>query len=253
MTRPWPRPLLERGGDAATFELYVLCDAPPTGVIVDLVAEGSPWESLPDGVSLGGLERELDPAAYDEWVEGLARRAPEEALAARIEASTYVHVVTVDVPDPQDLGYLQAAWAVTRGALRAGAFAAFDARADRWWSRDEALSLPAADNRPACAWSLRIAPVPELGADVHLAYSHGLVKFGRRDLVAVLPPARRAEAEVALAELAHGQLLGRVLRSGDRLVVAGVRVALDAYAPGFNGPPVDLPTDLQPLFVSFPS
>jgi hypothetical protein len=102
----------------------------------------SPFADRPEGLVEGFLTRE-DAPDWFEWLatgsvrpDGPSCEEGQRAERAKwLPASTHIFRVAVDVSDPHDLGYLQAAWATVRWYVEAGAYAVFDEKAVLWHSR----------------------------------------------------------------------------------------------------------------------
>ena len=62
-------------------------------------------------------------------------------------------------------------------------------------------------------------------------------------------PALVAAGRADLCAIARGFLAGAVLAPGERVAVAGVGVAVEGYAAGFNAPPVELAGEGQGLLL----
>jgi hypothetical protein len=82
------------------------------------------------------------------------------------------------------------------------------------------------------------------------AHTLGMSKFGRRDLVVFAAPDAVDDVARLLEALGGLQVDGVRLDAGDRLERDGLRLRLEGYAPGFNGPPIDVAFPDQPLLLS---
>lgn len=194
-----------------------------------------------------------DPSGWSEWIHPLVAdlASQDDALAARLGGAAQVHLLEATVPDPPDLGHLQAAWAFVRARMRRGGFAAYDLQAWRWWARDEVLSAAPEDNRPACAWRLLTHTEPVSGdpSGRHLVHSAGLSKFARSELISLVPSPSLDDAQEFLLDIGHQLVLGRLLVSGELLDHRGLRLQVEGYAPGFNAPAFALPFEDQPTLL----
>lgn len=252
---PWPRPLHQPGPLPARVDCYLFEETQAAAFPCDLAAEGWAAEGLPDGFRVDTVDTTRDPVGWAEWIEPLAEDVgvADPVLADRLRGAVQAHLLSAELRDPPDLGHLQAAWAFVRARMRAGAFAAYDLRAWRWWDRESTLALPPQDHRPACAWRLLVhdQPFPEDPAGRHLLHTAGLAKVARAELISFVPPALLGPAQEVLLDLAHDQVLGRLLPSGEAFEHRGQRFHTEGYAPGFNAPHVPLPFEDQPLLLRF--
>lgn len=243
----WPRPLFEPGGRPAVFEFFVFFDGPPAmDPLPDLRGEGHAAIAPDPAVLAQSMRRADDRAHFDPLFLHLGDTATDDpALAARVRAAQGYVVVHGRIEDPPTLGYLQGAWAAVRAVARRGGFAVYDNRANRWWAADALLALPTHDNRPACGWRVLDHTAP--GASTALFSTRGLIKFGRPEMVALVDGKKGPAAAKALLALGHAMILGRRLRSGDRIEIDGVFVRARPYTAGFSAPDVRIDAEEQPL------
>jgi hypothetical protein len=238
---PWPRPLSAPGGGELTLSFVVF--APDVlRWEFSLLAEGSPLASLPRGLGVQLYTRDANPE-FAEWVGGLAGEPDAPPVVA---AAGAWYEVGGAVPSGPDLSALQAAWAVIRVLCRAGATAVWDGLALRWVSAEDVLAADPTHPAMAAAWGVHAG---ELGGGIVFVHSLGLAKFGRPDLLAF----GTEENATFLGQLINGLGLdlveGAVLESGAELEKGGVRLRVEGYAPGFNGPEVPVPFFAQPLLL----
>jgi hypothetical protein len=245
MTAIWPRPRFMPGGGAARFRFLCFLEAPIAGA-VDLRAEGWVRAGFPEGVALAGVERPLDPD-NEALISGFVDWLGDHPLAARVGATRFIVAVEGVVSDPEDLGYLQAAWAAVRWVCRNGALGVWDMLASMWHDASEVLARPPGAGDLACATGIGTHPA---GGGLVVAHTVGMCKVGRRDLVAFAAPEAADDVTRLLAELTDLQVSGVRLDAGERLERDGLLLRLEGYAPGFNGPPIDVEFVEQPLLVT---
>jgi hypothetical protein len=247
----WPRPQHQQGELTARIEFFVFSDQPIAAAEVDLAAEGWAAEGLPAGLSLGTIDPRSAPEAQAEWLaaatSGLSREAAQEILAA-----PYLHILRGELPDPPDLSHLQATWALARWLCRNGGFAVYDARAWHWHGGPELLAADPAEPLRAAGWRLVSTDAPLEGDPQrrHLVHTVGMSKFARPELLCLVPFPLLGEARDLLVDLGQGQCLGRLLPSPEQLQHQGRRFHTAGFAPGFNGPPLELPFEDQPLLIT---
>jgi hypothetical protein len=232
----WPRPNFEPGGRKAEFEFFCFAtEAVPSGVPFDLSAEGYFGTTLPSGVGMRTdfQDDSPEPLLMGSLAEQLLSEHPE--LATEV-ASIYVRYCIVgDVPDPTDLGYLQAAWAAVRWHLRHGAFVVRDSRMLRWRTRDEVLTQQPTDPSQACGWRVMREDFAEPNFG-HLVYTQGLAKFGRPDIITAVPLDVCDDAVETLHKLAAELAYGRRLPITEVNNSANSPFSIEAYVPGMNAP-----------------
>lgn len=255
---PWPRPHFRAGGGAASVEMLLLAkhELEPTGTPAQYW-DWSPYDLRPAGLTSGFVTRDDAPALFT-WLmtDGGARPdspslCPVEERATRstwVASATHLFRVAADVPDPADLGYLQAAWAMVRWNLDAGAYAVFDAKALRWHSREDVARLYGP--RP---FSLR----SEIQLEEHgrALNTRGMIKFGRPDLVCLMTdwtPSELDWGRYFFESLATEMAQGRRLAPGEEGRVEGIRFQLRAYEPNQNAPDLGLDDPAMLVEVSWP-
>lgn len=208
----------------------------------DLLAEGSPIAELPRGLGVQ-LYTRADKPDFAAWADSLA--ADPDAPPGLAASNAWYEVGGV-VPSTRDLSALQAAWAAVRVLCRAGGTAIWDSMGVHWVGAAEALAADPTNPALAGAYTVHKG---RLDDDTVFAYTLGMAKFGRSDLLAF---AGEANGDL-IHRLVHGLSLdlaeGAVLESGDELEKGGLRIRMVAYAPGFNAPEIDVPFFAQPLLV----
>jgi len=247
----WPRPAFVPGGGAVVCEFFVLRPRDlPRVRVADLRAEGHAAAGLPPGLVARSVS--LDGEEARAQLDALWQRAPvkDDVWAGIFNGAEALEMLAVDLPDAPDLGHLQAAWAWARAWCRAGALAVVDNRPSAFRTAAEVLACPADDPSQACFYRIWVDREPP-GAPGPAACltTAGMGKFGRPELVCFVAAGAQGVAEEVLHAVARGFLAGAVLAPGERVAVAGVGVAVEGYAAGFNAPPVELAGEGQGLLL----
>ena len=222
MVAPWRRDSYVLGGGPAEVALIALSTVKlPDPLPVSRARHGMPDDG--DGaasVSLVARDRAEDPAWFAEqvvapFVDLIAGDLGAGAAASALVAE-HAYVIEARIADPDDLGHLQAAWALAKCVCEEGAGVVIDVHAARAHLGSEVAAL-----------------APDRGFDVMhevalffdeqddgrlAAWSLGLRKFGRPDIVllGVLPDAA-AETAVVLRDIAATLADGERLEPGDEV------------------------------------
>ena len=242
---PWSRPFFEPGGAAAHVLTWVFSAEPvPERLPIAASRHGVPGAALCPQLTLNSAAADEQPEWFQAFFQepnlSLARRDLGDAFDAYRQAR-FCTTLTVQLPDPQDLTYLQDAWAVTRCLCEGDALAVLQGHAARWLTPAQVLERPV--DRPfhirdEIALIFEMAETPGVG---HIMFSRGMATFGRPDII--FPGASPKDAELMwrLAEnLARGAraAIGTPLLDGD-----GNSFILQPYRPG---------ADLPELFLQNP-
>jgi hypothetical protein len=139
-----------------------------------------------------------------------------EEAAARAATCAHAYVITSELPDPDDLGHIQAAWAIAKCVCeQEGAEAVIDIHAVRAHLAADIAELP-----PTRGFELmhEISLLFDTVADGSVAaWTTGMRKFGRPDVLLLgLPSETSAEAAVRLRDLAA------ILAAGERIEPADI-------------------------------
>lgn len=181
---------------------------------------GMPDGEGADGVSVTVKSRELDGPMYttDVLEPFLALLSSDlgDEVAARAAACDHAYVITSELPDPDDLGHLQAAWAIAKCVCeQPGAEAVVDVHAVR-----AHLAADIAELAGERSFDLmhEISLLFDTVADGSVAaWTTGMRKFGRPDVLLLgLPSETSAEAAVRLRDLAA------ILAAGERIEVGDI-------------------------------
>lgn len=196
-------------------QVLLVCFA--SGPLRDDVALEASVFGVPSKEAVGLVDvrehaRSADPEWFDGWRSQSLRVVAEHDLEGDIsalDAADRCFTLDVDLPDAPDLGYLQAAWALSRWLVARGASVVLDTQAARYWRGKE---LPAVGD----GFDIRdqVQVVFETDATQpdgsHVLHTRGLAKFARPDIVALCEPddadmLAEIMGEIADA-LAHGFL-----------------------------------------------
>jgi len=242
VARPWPRENYTSGGGAAEIALIALSSAKlPDPLPVSRGKHGMPEEG--DGaqsIALVARDRAEDPHWFVEQVLGpftelIATDLGPSAAATALSAE-HAYVIEAQLDDPDDLGHVQAAWALAKCVCEEGAAVVIDVYAARAHLGSEVAQL-----RPERTFDVMHEVTlffEELGDGKLAAWSLGLRKFGRPDLVLVdVTPETATEAALLLRDIAATLASGERIEPGDvvgaadgRQLTASVLVAVDGPA-----------------------
>src|ERR1044071_6409720 len=245
MAAPWRRDSYVFGGGTAEVALIALSAVKlPDPLPVSRGRHGMPDDS--DGaeaVALIARDRVDDPAWFAEHViapfaDLIATDLGPEAAAAAL-AAAHAYVIEAQVDDPDDLGHLQAAWALAKCVCEEGAAVVIDVHAARAHLGSEVAAL-----------------VPDRGLDIMhevtlffdeqpdgllAAWSLGLCKFGRPDIVLLgIQPEAATEAALVLRDIAATLADGERIEPGDQVAAPDGRTLTAArfdaaMSPGVAG------------------
>src|SRR5688572_28612543 len=139
----------------------------------------------PEGISVVARDRADDPAWFIDHVLGpfaeliASDLGPDHAATAL--AAQHAYVIEAELDDPHDLGHVQAAWALAKCICEEGAAIVIDVYAARAHLGSEVAAL-----RPERDFDVMHEVTlffEELDDQTIAAWSLGLRKFGRPDLV----------------------------------------------------------------------
>jgi hypothetical protein len=172
---------------------------------------GAPSHEALDQCSLRTIDRRSDAAWFDGWRQGSLRNIAKTDLAvadlATLDAADHAHVIICAPEAPQDLAYLQAAWAIARFVASRGASVVLDAHAMTFDAGDK---LQAAGAPMQVQREVRVVFETDAHrADgAHALHTRGLKKFGAPDLIALCTDADARLVGHAMAELADSVARG---------------------------------------------
>jgi len=245
---PWPRPNYTTGGGVAEIALIALSSAKlPDPLPVSRKKHGMPDDGDgPASIAMVARDRAEDPSWFAEQVLGpfteLIATDLGPSAAATALAAEHAYVIEAQVDDPDDLGHVQAAWALAKCVCEEGAAVVIDVYAARAHLGSEIAQL-----LPDRAFDVMHEVTlffEELGDGTLAAWSLGLRKFGRPDLVLVeVTPETATEAALLLRDLAATLASGERIEPGDvvgaadgRQLTASEFVAADHPLVAVDGP-----------------
>jgi len=223
MTEPWRRDSYVTGGGRAEVALIALSPvALPDPLPVSRARHGMPDSG--DGaasVTLVARDRADDPAWFADHVvapftELIANDLGPSAAATAL-AISHAYVIEAQIDDPDDLGHLQAAWALAKCVCEEGAAIVIDVHAARAHPGDEVAAL--APDRAFDVMHEITLFFDEQADGTLAAWSLGLRKLGRPDLVLLgVPPDAATEAALVLRDIAATLADGERIEPGDQVL-----------------------------------
>jgi hypothetical protein len=225
MTAPWSRERYVVGGGVAEVALIALSSARlPDPLPVSRLRHGMPDDG--DGaqsVALVARDRAEDPAWFATQVvapfsELIATDLGPGAAATALLAE-HAYVIEAQLDDPDDLGHVQAAWALAKCVCEEGAAVVIDVYAARAHLGSEVAAL--APDRAFDVMHEVTLFFDEQADGTLAAWSLGLRKFGRPDLVLLdVSPDAATEAAIVLRDLAAQLAAGDRIEPGDQVSAA---------------------------------
>lgn len=237
MTTPWPREHYVTGGGVAQIALIALSSARlPDPLPVSRAKHGMPSEGHgPAAVALVARDRAEDPAWFADQVlapfTDLIATDLGPSAAATALASEHAYVIEAQLDDPDDLGHVQAAWALAKCVCEEGAAVVIDVYAARAHLGSEVAAL--APDRTFDVMHEITLFFEEEDNGTLAAWSLGLRKFGRPDLVVLgIPPEDATDAALLLRDVAATLADGERLEPGDQLETpAGRTLMAEPFDP----------------------
>ena len=227
MAAVWRREHYVLGGGPGEIALIALSSAKlPDPLPVSRRGHGMPDEG--DGaesVALVARDRADDPAWFTEQVVApfadLIASDLGPSAAATALAAEHAYVIEAQVDDPDDLGHVQAAWALAKCVCEEGAAVVIDVYAARAHLGIEIAKLP-----PDRSFDVmhEVTLFFEETGDTMAAWSLGLRKFGRPDIVLLgVAPEAATEAALLLRDVAQTLASGERIEPGDTVEAPGGR------------------------------
>jgi hypothetical protein len=173
-----------------------------------------------DAIALVARDRADDPAWFMEHVvapfaELIASDLGPGAAAAAL-AAEHAYVIEGQLADPDDLGHVQAAWALAKCVCEEGASVVIDVYAARAHLGSEIAVLP--PERGFDVMHEVTLFFDEVGDGTMAAWSLGLRKFGRPDLVVLgIAPEAATEAALLLRDVSATLAAGERIEPGDQV------------------------------------
>jgi hypothetical protein len=220
MVAVWPRENYTVGGGAAEIALIALSSQKlPDPLPISRKRHGMPDEGDgPESIALVARDRAEDPAWFTEQVVApfadliAADLGPEHAAAAL--HAEHAYVIEAQLDDPDDLGHVQAAWALAKCVCEEGAAVVIDVYAARAHLGAEVAMLPS--ERSFDVMHEVTLFFDETGDGTLAAWSLGLRKFGRPDIVLLgVSPETATDAALMLRDVAATLASGERIEPGD--------------------------------------
>ena len=236
MTASWPREGYVFGGGVAEVALIALSSVKlPDPLPVSRARHGMPDDG--DGaqaVALVARDRADDPAWFAEQVVGpfaeLIATDLGPSAAATALAAHHAYVIEAQVDDPDDLGHIQAVWALAKCVCEEGAAIVIDVYAARAHLGSEIAEL--APDRGFDVMHEVTLFFDEQTDGTLAAWSLGLRKFGRPDLVLLgISPEDATEAAVVLRDVAATLAAGERIEPGDQVAAPSGALTAARFAP----------------------
>jgi len=224
----WTREHYVLGGGPGEIALIALSQQKlPDPLPVSRTRHGMPAEGEgPGAVALVARDRADDPAWFTEEVVApfadliATDLGPQHAAAAL--AAQHVYVIEAQLPDPDDLGHVQAAWALAKCICEEGASLVIDVYAARAHLGSEVAEL--APGRPFDVMHEVTLFFDEVGDGTLAAWSLGLRKFGRPDIVLLgLAPDAATDAALMMRDVAATLASGERIEPGDTIAAPNGR------------------------------
>jgi hypothetical protein len=225
----WRRDSYVVGGGAGDIALIALSSTKlPDPLPVSRTRHGMPDEGDgPDSVVLVARDRGDDPAWFTEQVVApfadlIASDLGPEAAALAL-ATEHAYVIEAQVDDPDDLGHVQAAWALAKCVCEEGAAVVIDVYAARAHLGSDIAKL--APDRGFDVMHEVTLFFEETAGTTMAAWSLGLRKFGRPDIVLLgIDPPAATEAALLLRDVAQTLAAGERIEPGDTVEAPGGRM-----------------------------
>jgi len=224
----WPRQDYVVGGGPADIALIALSSVR----LPDPLPVSRRRHGMPDSgegaaaIALVARDRAEDPAWFTEQVVApfadliAADLGPSAAAAAL--AAEHAYVIEGQIADPDDLGHVQAAWALAKCVCEEGATVVIDVYAARAHLGSDVAVLAA--ERAFDVMHEVTLFFDETGDGTLAAWSLGLRKFGRPDLVLLgIAPESATEAALLVRDLSATLAYGERVEPGDTIAAADGR------------------------------
>lgn len=236
MVAVWSRDHYVVGGGPAEIALIALSSQKlPDPLPVSRKRHGMPDEGTgPDALALVARDRADDPAWFTEQVVApfaeliAADLGPEHAAAAL--AAEHAYVIEAQLDDPDDLGHVQAAWALAKCVCEEGATVVIDVYAARAHLGSDVAALS-----PERAFDVMHEVTlffDETGDGTLAAWSLGLRKFGRPDIVLLgVAPDAATDAALVLRDVAATLAAGERIEPGDAVAGPGRSYTAERFDP----------------------
>jgi hypothetical protein len=236
MTAVWRRDHYTFGGGRGQIALVALGNvALPDPLPVSRRQHGMPTCETAAEIGVVSRERLSDPAWFTDALlapfAGVVADDLGADAAATALAATHAYIIEGELDDPDDLGYVQAAWALAKCVAELGATIVVDVLAARAYLGSEVAGL--SPDRPFDVMNEVTLFFDEQPDDTVGAWTLGLRKFGRADLVLRgLAPGDTSDAALLLRDLAATLAAGERVEPGDEIMLPdGRRLTVATFDP----------------------
>lgn len=238
MAPVWPRTRFTTGGNPGEIALIALSPVKiPDPLPVSRTAHGMPLHGNgATAIAVVARDRREAPTWFDDHVVGpfadLITGDLGTGAAAAALTSQYAYVIEGAIADPEDLGHIQAAWALAKCVCELGAIVIIDVYAARAHLGSDIAALD-----PERTFDLLHEVTlffDEVGDGTLAAWSLGLRKFGRPDIVVLDIAADAAtDAALLLRDIATTLADGDRIEPGDAVSTPGGDTLVAAhFEPG---------------------
>ena len=231
MALVWRRDSYVLGGGAGEIALIALSSAKlPDPLPVSRGRHGMPEDGDgPASVALVARDRADDPTWFtDQVVAPFADLIASDlgpTAAASALAAEHAYVIEAQLDDPDDLGHVQAAWALAKCVCEEGAAIVIDVYAARAHLGAEVAQL--APDRSFDVMHEVTLFFDETADGTMAAWSLGLRKFGRPDVVLLgIAPEAATDAALLLRDVAQTMAAGERIEPGDTVEAPGGRTMI---------------------------
>jgi hypothetical protein len=233
----WPRAQYTTGGGPGAIALIALSATKlPDPLPVSRRLHGMPDDGDgPGAIALVARDRGEDPAWFVEQVVAPFADLIASDLGAAVAQSAldaqHAYVIEGELADPDDLGHVQAAWALAKCVCEEGAAIVIDVYAARAHLGAEVAGL--APERVFDVMHEVTLFFDEVGDGTLAAWSLGLRKFGRPDIVVLgVAPDGGTEAALLLRDVAAQLAAGERIEPGDEVQIdEGVTLVAARFDP----------------------
>lgn len=239
MSEVWRRPHFTTGGGTGTIALIALSPTKlPDPLPISRSKHGMPDTESASEISIVARDRSDDPAWFlDQVVAPFADLIATDCgahVAAGALATDHAYVIEGEVADPEDLGHVQAAWALAKCMCEQGATLVIDVFAARAHLGVEIAALSV--QRSFDLMHEVTLFFDECADGSVAAWTLGLKKFGRPEIVLLdLDPEKATEAALLLRDVADTLALGDRIEPGDGIGVPdGRRLVAERFVPAMQ-------------------
>lgn len=245
----WSRSQAPAPDRIAEVDLIVFCEGElDEGVPLVAKRYGIPSKEAYAAVEVRVIRRADATEWFDNWRSGGLRAVAAHYLGAavdRLDVADTCYVVRASQPEPSDLGYLQATWAMVRWLIARGGTCVLDVHAGAFHHADALAAVPAdAPFDIDRDVTLVYETDGDRPGDGHLLHTRGMRKFGRPDLVAEVDPEDAPLLSEVVRQIATAMADGFLPAARHGIDLAsGLTLYLQPYLPGEEMADVHLNND----------